>query len=166
MYILSSIENIKVTLRLALKDDEDFLFQVYASTRAAEMALVNWSSEQKAAFLQMQSTAQLQHYRLNYPKAQYQIIEWDGKPIGRLIVDRSENPVLLMDIALLPEYQKNGVGTALIQDLLAEAAGKNWSLRLHVETFNPAMRLYSRLGFVKSGEVGIYHEMTWQPQAE
>ena len=157
------LENVKVSLRPARQDDEAFLFQVYASTRATEMAWLDWTPDQKAAFLQMQSTAQLKHYRLNYPRAQYQIIEQNGAAVGRLIVDRSKNPILLMDIALLPEYQGQGLGTALIQDLIAEAARKSWSLCLHVETFNPAMRLYSRLGFVKSGEMGFYQEMTWQP---
>jgi ribosomal protein S18 acetylase RimI-like enzyme len=158
------IENVKVFLRTARQDEEAFLFRVYASTRATEMAWVDWTPEQKEVFLQMQSTAQLKHYRLNYPRAEYQIIEQNDVAIGRLIVDRSKNPILLMDIALLPEYQGKGVGTALIQNLMAEAARRSWSLRLHVETFNPAMHLYSRLGFVKSGEIGIYHEMIWQPQ--
>ena len=158
------IENVKVSLRPACKDEDALLFQVYASTRAAEMAWVDWTPEQKEIFLQMQSTAQLKHYRLNYPSAEYQIIEQNGVAVGRLIVDQSKNPILLMDIALLPEYQGKGVGTALIQNLMAEAARRSWSLCLHVETFNPAMRLYSRLGFVKSGEMGIYQEMTWQPQ--
>ena len=158
------IENLNVFLRLARKDEDAFLFQVYASTRAAEMAWLDWTHLQKEAFLQMQSTAQLKHYRLNYPRAEYQIIEQNGVAVGRLIVDLSKNPILLMDIALLPEYQGKGVGTALIQDLMTEAAGRGWSLCLHVETFNPAVHLYSRLGFVKSGELGIYHEMTWQPQ--
>ena len=155
-----------VTLRSVGAGDEVFMLELYASTRADEMALVNWTPDQKEAFLQTQSTAQLKHYRMNYPKAQYQIIERDGTPIGRLIVDRSENPILLMDIALLPDYQRSGIGTTLIQDLMAEAAGKNWSVRLHVETFNPAMRLYSRLGFVKSGEMGIYYEMMWHPTGQ
>jgi ribosomal protein S18 acetylase RimI-like enzyme len=160
-----SIQNRIVSLRPARAEDEIFLYQVYASTRATEMALVDWTPEQKETFLQMQSTAQLQYYRLTYPQAQYQIIARENTSIGRMIVDRSENPVLLMDIALLPEYQNNGLGTALIRDLMAEAARKNWGLRLHVETFNPAMRLYHRLGFVKTSEVGVYYEMTWYPQS-
>jgi GNAT superfamily N-acetyltransferase len=157
------IENVKISLRPARPNEEAFLFQVYASTRAIEMTWVDWTPEQKEAFLQMQSTAQLKHYRLNYPQAEYQIIEENGVAIGRLIVDRSKNPILLMDIALLPEYQGKGIGTTLIQNLMGEAARKNWPLCLHVETFNPAMRLYRRLGFVESGEMGIYHEMTWLP---
>ena len=153
-----------ISLRPIESKDKEFLFLVYASTRMDEMAWLDWTPEQKEGFLQMQSTAQLKHYRLNYPRAEYQIIEQNGVAVGRLIVDRSKNPILLMDIALLPEYRGKGVGTALIQDLMAEAAGRGWSLCLHVETFNPAMQLYSRLGFVKSGEIGIYHEMTWQSQ--
>lgn len=159
------METRQVFLRPARQDEETFLFQVYASTRAAELAGLDWTPEQKAAFLQMQSTAQLRHYRLYYPQAQYQIIEQNGVAVGRLIVDESKNPILLLDIALLPASQGHGVGTALIQKLIAEAAQRNWALCLHVETFNPAMRLYHRLGFVKSDEMGLYHELRWQPPA-
>jgi GNAT superfamily N-acetyltransferase len=156
-----STGTMQISVRPARQDEDDFLFEVYASTRAAELALLNWPPEQKEAFLRMQSRAQLQHYRLNYPRAEYQIIETAGQPLGRLIIDRSKNPILLMDIALLPAHQGQGFGTALIQGILAEAAGKNWSVRLHVEAFNPAMRLYNRLGFSKDGTMGIYHQMTW-----
>jgi ribosomal protein S18 acetylase RimI-like enzyme len=164
MHTEYSVDNTTVSLRLARPEDEIFLFQVYASTRTDEMALVNWTQEQKDAFLQMQSTAQRTDYGQNYPQAQYLVIEQADTRLGRMIVDHSQNPILLMDIALLPEYQRAGIGGTLIRDLLAEAQRKNRMVRLHVETFNPAMRLYTRLGFVKSGEVGIYHEMTWHPQ--
>ena len=153
-------------LRPVKTSDEDFLFSVYASTRADEMKLVPWTAMQKQSFLQMQFNAQRQHYSVHYPKAQYYIIEQAGQMIGRMIVDRSENTILLMDIALLPEYRNKRIGSGLINTLLEEADKTNRPVQLHVETFNPAMRLYQRLGFVKTGEAGIYHEMTRQPIAE
>jgi ribosomal protein S18 acetylase RimI-like enzyme len=154
----------KITSRISQPTDGEFLFSVYASTRAEEMALVPWTPEQKESFLRMQSNAQLTHYQKYYPKAEHQIIQCDENSIGRLIVDRSKDPILVIDIALLPEYRNNGIGTALITNLMAEAANLHWALTLHVEVFNPAMRLYERLGFVKTSEQGIYHEMMWQPQ--
>ena len=158
------IANEHLTLRPVGTGDDDFLYRVYASTRMDEMALVDWADEQKEAFLQMQFQAQTKHYRLQYPNAEYQIIQrQDGLPIGRLIVDRSRGSILLMDIALLPEFRNAGIGTTIMQDLMAEAALKNRSILLHVEVFNPAMKLYERLGFVKSSEQGIYHEMVWKP---
>jgi ribosomal protein S18 acetylase RimI-like enzyme len=66
-----------------------------------------------------------------------------------------------MDIALLPEYRNAGIGARLIRDLQNEAAQTGRSLRLHVETFNPALRLYERLGFHSVSASGIYLEMEW-----
>lgn len=156
--------NLQLILRPVKTGDEDILYRIYASTRMDEMAYVNWTEEQQTAFLRMQFNAQTTHYRNHYPNAEYQIIEREeGIPAGRLIVDRSGGSILLMDIALLPEYRNAGIGTALLKELLAEAAHKNQPVVLHVETFNPAMKLYERLGFIKTGENGIYHEMMWTP---
>lgn len=152
-------------LRNAEPKDLDFLYRVYASTRAEEMAVVDWTADQKEAFIRMQFNAQREHYQAHYPKAYNQIIQYDGVSIGRLIVERSQDPLLLIDIALLPEYRHAGIGTAMIKDLMDEAARLNWSITLHVEVFNPAMRLYERLGFAKVAEQGIYYEMKWQPIA-
>lgn len=150
-----------VTLRPSRVEDEPFQFMVYASTRADEMALLDWAPGQKEAFLQMQFNAQRQYYLEQYRSAEYSIIQCNGLDIGRLIVDRQAEMFLLMDIALLPEYRNGGIGTALIKDLMAQAAGAGKPLHLHVEIFNPALRLYERLGFKKNREAGIYYEMEW-----
>jgi GNAT superfamily N-acetyltransferase len=153
-------------LRTATPEDNIFYFRVYASTRTDEMALVNWTAEQKEAFLLMQFNAQTEHYRIHYPLAEYQIIQRDGDPIGRLIVERTKDQLLIMDIVLLPEYRNSGVGTGIIKDLMAEAARSGVPLVLRVEFFNPVIRLYTRLGFVKTREVNsVYHEMVWTPAA-
>lgn len=155
-----------IATRPMLPTDEAFAYQVYASTRQGEMKLVAWSPEQKEAFLQMQFNAQMTHYRAYYPHAEYQIIQHGETPIGRLIVDRSQDPLLLMDIALLPEYRSKGIGNILIRGLMQEARERDWSVRLHVESFNPARQLYERLGFVKVAEQGIYQEMIWRPGSD
>ena len=153
----------KVGLRLAVSGDESFLEAVYASTRAQEMAIVPWTDEQKQAFVRMQYRAQRQSYQNEFPASQIYVIEQNDRPVGRMIVDRSDARILLMDIALLPEHRNQGLGTALVRDLLNEADCLHKPVRLHVEDFNPAMNLYLRLGFVKTGEAGIYSEMTRQP---
>jgi GNAT superfamily N-acetyltransferase len=154
-----------ITQRPCLEADRSFAAQVYASTRAEEMKLVNWSDEQKAAFLQMQFDAQSKHYAEYYPQAEYKIIERDGIPAGRLIVENRGDHLLIIDIALLPEHRNAGIGTFLLNELKKEAARLNLPLVLRVEFFNPAIRLYSRMGFVKSREIQIYHEMIWTPPA-
>ena len=152
-----------ITMRPNKLEDEAFLFKVYASTRADEMALVNWTQPQIESFLLMQFNAQRQYYLEQYPTAEYSIIQSDGDDIGRLIVDHQADQILLMDISLLPEYRNKGIGTALIQELMAQAASAGKPIRLHVEFFNPALHLYERLGFRKIQEVGVHYEMEWRP---
>ena len=103
----------KITLRNIQPVDEEFLFNVYASTRIDEMSLVAWGDSQKETFLRMQFHAQRRQYQLTYPDAINQIIEFNGIPTGRLIVDRSANETILVDIALLPDFRNLGLGTSL-----------------------------------------------------
>src|SRR5512143_3918452 len=109
-----------LTLRSITVDDLPFLYQVYANTRTAELAQTNWTDEQKAVFLQQQFTAQHTYYQANYPTAQFQIIERQGKPIGRLYFDRWAAEIRIIDIALLPDQRGQGVGTQLLQSIQDE----------------------------------------------
>lgn len=133
-----------------------FLREVYASTRAAELALVNWSDAERNAFLQVQFNAQHRHYQQHYPTADFLIILRDVEPIGRLYLARLTNEFRLIDIALLPKYRRAGLGTRLLQSILNEASVAGKPVRLHVERFNPALRLYQRLGFTVLEEGQIY----------
>jgi ribosomal protein S18 acetylase RimI-like enzyme len=153
------------SLRPMQASDGAFSYRVYASTRLEELAPLGWSSEQKEAFLHMQFEAQTQSYRLQFPQARYEIILQDGVPAGRLLTDRTPEDLLLIDIALLPDFRGRGIGSGIVRRLQAEAAQAGQSVRLHVETFNPARRLYERLGFVKTADQGIHQEMRWQPAA-
>lgn len=149
-------------LRTATPDDEQFLRAVYASTRAEELARVPWSDEQKRAFTDMQFAAQNTDYRRHYPDAQYSIIEVRGVPAGRLYVDRCKNEIRIIDIALLPEHRRAGIGTKLLRELQHEAHTAGKTLTIHVEKFNPALRLYQRLGFRQIEDKGVYLFLEWK----
>jgi len=144
-----------LTLRAVVPADEQFLLEVYAGTRADELAHVPWNDEQKDAFVREQFDAQWAHYR-TYEDASFDVIELDGIAIGRFFVARWEDEIRLMDIALLPEQRGLGIGTHLIGALLAEAAESGRRLTVHVEVFNPALRLYERLGFRPVDDRGAY----------
>ena len=149
-------------LRAATPGDEPFLRAVYASTRAEELARVPWSDQQKRAFTDMQFAAQDTDYRRNYPAAQYSIIEWQGIPVGRLYVDRCEKEIRIIDIALLPEHRRAGIGTKLLRELQEEARTSGRALTIHVEKFNPARSLYHRLGFQQIEDKGVYLFLEWK----
>lgn len=149
-------------LRPATPADEPFLREVYASTRAEELAAVPWTDEQKQAFTDSQFTAQDTHYRAHYPTAQFLVIEDAGTAIGRLYVDHWAREIRIMDIALLPRFRGAGIGSHLLGDLQKEALGAGKALSIHVEKFNPALRLYERLGFRVQEDKGIYLLMEWR----
>src|SRR5947207_14155770 len=95
-------------------EDEPFLQQLYASTRAEELAQVPWTDEQKAAFCRMQFAAQRQHYQEHYAGASFDVIELEGQPIGRLYVARWASEIRIVDIGLLPEYRGRGIGSEVL----------------------------------------------------
>jgi GNAT superfamily N-acetyltransferase len=148
-------------LRPITPEDDSFLAGLYASTRAEELAVTGWSDEDKAIFCRRQFDAQSAHYRENYPGALLQIIERGGVAIGRLYIARWEREIRIMDIALLPEHRGAGIGTQLLRELQDEASSAGKTLTIHVERFNPALRLYERLGFRQVEDKGVYLLMRW-----
>lgn len=143
--------------------DLSFLARLYASTRTDELASVPWSDQEKSTFLEMQFRAQHAHYQAHYRTAEFLVVLRDSEPIGRLYLDRWAQEHRIVDIALLPEHRGKGLGTALMRDLIDEAASVGKATSVHVEKFNPAQHLYHRLGFVKVGEHGVYDLLRWSP---
>lgn len=150
-------------LRACRPDDDEFLFRLYASTRLHEIAAFGWPEAQQEAFLRMQFNAQKRWYEMSYGRADHQIIEQDGAAIGRLMVLRETASVLLVDIALLPEFRKQGIGGELLRELIMECDQQQLPIRLQVQKINPAQRLYGRLGFKKTGEDQMYFQMEKLP---
>jgi GNAT superfamily N-acetyltransferase len=152
-----------ITFRPARAEDVPFLFALYTSTRAEELALLDWDATQRTAFLAMQFTAQQRYYRTVYPDAECRIIAVDGIPVGQMQVERQPTVMLLMDFAVLAEHRSRGIGAAAVHLLLDEAAEVGKPVRLHVERTNPARRLYARLGFRRIADEGIHWLMEWAP---
>lgn len=152
-----------IACRPMADEDLPFVASLYASTRAEELAQTGWPAAQQQAFLAQQHRAQHAHYRNAYPDAEYLILERDGECIGRLYLSEAGGRMLLIDISLVAAARNAGLGGAILADLLdaAKAAGK--SVSLHVERFNPAQRLYARLGFALVRDKGVYLEMEWSP---
>src|ERR1700682_642582 len=140
-----------------------FLIEVYANTRADEMALLPWSDEQKQAFVLAQFNAQQQHYQKTYPDATHDIILSDNRAAGHFYVARLEKEIRIVDIALHPRDRNRGIGSDLLRRLIGEASQAGKLLRVYVESFNPALRLFERLGFSRTEEHGIHILMERRP---
>ncbi|HEX6710080.1 MAG TPA: GNAT family N-acetyltransferase [Rubrobacter sp.] len=145
-----------VALRPVAPGDEAFFYQVYASTREEELAQTGWDETQKAAFLRMQFDAQSNYYEEHYRGAEFSVILSGGYPAGRLYVARWPEEIRIVDIALLPGHRGMGIGTRLLRGLISESEESGKHLSIHVERFNPALRLYERLGFRTVEDKGVY----------
>ena len=154
-------------LRLVAAQDQEFLLAVYASTRAEELAQVQWEAGQQEAFVKWQFEMQRREYNARFPDAEYDVIEIDGHSAGRLWIGRKDDEIRLLDIALLPEFQNRGAGTLLIRELIEEARITNKHLRHMVFVLNNnADRFYERLGFVVIEDLGGYKHMEWKSSNE
>lgn len=153
-----------VTLRPATPRDYDFMRRLYHSTRAEEMTRFPFDEAQKAAFLDQQFAAQFQHYGIHYPTCERNIIEIDGQPVGRLWIDEWKDQIRLVDIALMPEARGSGLGTTLVSEVLERGRRAGKAVTIHVEGFNPALRMYERLGFKHVDTNGVYWLMRWEPR--
>ena len=155
-----------ITLRAVGPDDYAFLLEVYASTRADEMALVPWNAEQRQAFVSMQFAGQQEHYQNTFPAASHQIILKSDRPVGRLYVARLEQEIRIVDITLMPPERNAGIGSFLLRGLLDEAGRAGKVVRIYVENFNPSLRLFERLNFKPVEEHGIHLLLEWSPNAD
>jgi len=148
-----------IAFRPMVDADLPFIEALFASTRAEEVALTGWPEEQQRAFLAQQHGAQHYHYRNHYPDAEWLVVERGREPIGRLYLDRSERLLHIIDLSLVPASRGQGLGGAILADVIGAAQFEGLDVSLHVERHNPAIRLYQRLGFDCVGEDGLYLEM-------
>jgi ribosomal protein S18 acetylase RimI-like enzyme len=154
-----------LSFRAATDQDLPFLAALYASTRAEEVAQAGWPEEVQSAFLKQQHEAQHAHYSNVYADAERLILLQNGEAIGRLYLAEWESEIRIVDISLVPASRGRGLGEALLRDVQEDAARRSKGVSIHVETFNPARRLYGRLGFAVIEDKGIYNLMMWRPDA-
>jgi ribosomal protein S18 acetylase RimI-like enzyme len=152
-----------ITLRPATGEDREFLYEVYFSTRHGEVARIGWDEMQIAAFLRMQFDMRERAYKMQSPAAESGIIMLGAERAGSMITESTDQKIVLIDIAVLPQYQGNGIATILIKQLQGEAAASEKAVMLHVDKLNSnAFRLYERLGFLIITETELMYEMGWK----
>jgi ribosomal protein S18 acetylase RimI-like enzyme len=159
-------ERLGLACRPMTDEDLPFLFGLYASTRAQEVAASGWPAHVQLQFLQQQFAAQHHHYTTYYPQAEWLVVEHRGRAVGRLYVEEWPTQFRIIDIAMVPEAQGKGFGTALIDDIFSRARAAGKKVSIHVEKNNPAMQLYHRLGFAKAEDKGVYDLLEWSPEVE
>jgi ribosomal protein S18 acetylase RimI-like enzyme len=130
------------SLRPARAEDRAFIEDVYFKTqRWIIESLFGWSDDE----------TERANFADTYDEEHTQIITIDGEDAGWFTVQRTRD-IHLDSIYISPQYQRKGVGTALIRGLIGEADTSGAVLRLSTAKINPARRLYERLGFIAVDE--------------
>ena len=91
------------------------------------------------------------------------VITHQAQDIGLWKVDSDSSMTELIQVQLLPEFQRLGIGTQLIRQLQEECRLAMRPITLHVFASNPALKLYERLGFRVAGQDEHSFQMLWQP---
>lgn len=150
------------TFRSITPADQAFLLDLYSTTRKDIEQAVGLSAQQKKLFLTMQFDAQHKHYQSVFSDGTFNVIlDANKNPIGRLYLHETEKEVLVVDIALLPSNQKMGIGSAILNNIMAKAMTAKLPVRLHVANDNPAYHWYKKLGFIPIKQNDMNYHMEW-----
>lgn len=148
-------------LRPVREDDHAFLDALYDSTRA-DLKQKDTDPEFVRQLIKMQQQMQAHGFRNMHPEAEYMVLERHGERIGRLVVERDTRSVRIVDIAIWPAAQNQGVGKTVLSALQAWAAERQLPLLLNVSKANQrAHRLYLALGFQAGAADEAQQEMHW-----
>ena len=147
--------------------DQDFRFQLFCDSRLPEWDMVPLDPAVREQLMRHQFQAQAATYAARFPNARFDIIELEGQPIGRIVVNRPGQYLHLVDHAIVPHLRNKGIGTTIMRTLMDEARGAGIPFRLKVASSNdPSLRLYLRLGFVPIEEIPAYIELEWKERKE
>jgi len=137
--------------RPATEADEPFLRAVFAHSRDADFAGLAADAALLATILDQQYRAQRAAHGAHHPAARREVIVEGDAPVGSIEVDRDGAGWTVLDFAVLREHRGRGIGTQVLSQLLGRAAEAAAAVDLQVLPWNPAARLYERLGFVVVG---------------
>lgn len=153
-----------VVLRPERADDADFLFALFRSHALADLAAMPIDDAMKEALVRMQFASATATYRAAFEAARFDVIEQDGAAIGRLITDPGGVAACMVDYALIPERRGGGLGTAIIEAVLAQLAPQDRPMRVKVGVTNEAsLRLCARLGFRRVDDEMPLLQLEWRP---
>jgi ribosomal protein S18 acetylase RimI-like enzyme len=143
------------TLRPATADDRDFVVEVNRVAMGPYLeATFGWDEAELRVY-----------FSERFDAAGGEVIEVDGFGVGELLVQRRPGELFLVRLALLPDWQGRGIGSAVVRMLIERARALETALVLDVFQTNPrAAQLYEALGFVRTGESETDVSMRLEPK--
>ena len=157
-----------VRLRMTTPADAAFERRLHDANRR-DLTLIDGSRDFVQSIFDMQHRARDEGYGAQFPNAMYYIIEKQGDAIGRLVLDFGHNEVRVVDIALTPAAQGQGVGKTVLNAVKQVAGNVPCPVTLTVSLRQPHLvRFYVGLGFVQDPDEpprGGHALLRWTPDA-
>ena len=134
-------------LRPATDRDHEYLYALHrAAMRESVARTWGWDEAWQRA-----------HFDARFEPRGVEVIWAGGRPVGALRIEERAAELYVASLAVAPEAQGRGLGTAVMRDLLARAGVRRVPVALQVLKTNPgARRLYERLGFRAAGETATH----------
>lgn len=128
----------ELSLRPASEEDRDFLYAFHSRTMR-EVIEKTWGWDE---------TWQVRDFDRRFREYVVSVIECDGHAVGGLLLKWKPDSVYIHELQVLPDHQGQGIGTAVVERVIEEAATRGVPVTLSVVPANPrAKLLYERLGF-------------------
>jgi len=150
--IPASVLSMMYELRPATDDDLQFLYELHVATMK-EYVDRTWGWD---------DADQWRRFQVRFNPAGQQVIVAHGRDVGKLVYEQQPTELFLAELEILPEFQGQGIGTEIVEDLIERAVRQRQPLRLRVLKVNRACQLYSRLGFSVADETDTHYRMLFE----
>ena len=136
--------------RQATDTDLDLLYEIFCISlrQYVEQTWGTWDER-----------AQRQRFQEVTRPEDHKILQLDGYVIGCVSLKVFETELRLLRLFILPAYQNRGLGSEILEEILAFAHQCELPVRLRVLCVNPARRLYERHGFVVTEKSETHYTM-------
>lgn len=131
----------EIDFRPARADDMGYCERLYFSAMERTLFELKLNLERHAA-----------SFRESWRVEQVRIIASDWGDAGWMQTFEQDGSIYLGQLFLDKDFQRRGIGTKVVNLLIAEAQAADLGVTLSVVKTNPAMRLYERLGFAVTRE--------------
>lgn len=152
-----------VSLRPMRAQDQPVVLSIFSACRSGPFRQAGLPETMIDSLMAQQCDAQHAQYRQSFPDADYDLVMHHGEVIGYLFALRGPDRHVLVDIALRPERSGMGIGSALVEALLAEAEAAGQKVSAHVAREGRAWALWQRMGFQVVGDDGVHYAIEWSP---
>lgn len=125
-----------IAFRPAMPADFDYCARLYFSGMAETMRKLN-----------VDMVAPMENFRARWKVAEVRIILRENVDVGWLQSVLNDDSLFLAQLFIDASFQNQGIGTEVMNRLIAEATRAGRAMTLGVVKTNPAQNLYTRLGF-------------------